>query len=84
MGHVDLVIQVAAPPSVASALQRVGRAGHRVGEISRGFFYPKHRGDLLGATVTLAGMRSGTLEPLAIPPNPLGRTRASRPSPPAR
>ena len=71
MGHVDLVIQVAAPPSVASALQRVGRAGHRVGEISRGFFYPKHRGDLLGATVTLAGMRSGTLEPLATPTNPL-------------
>lgn len=71
MGHVDLVIQVAAPPSVASALQRVGRAGHRVGDISRGVFYPKHRGDLLGATVTLAGMRSGTLEPLAIPANPL-------------
>ncbi len=82
MGHVDLVIQVAAPPSVASALQRVGRAGHRVGEISRGFFYPKHRGDLLGATVTLAGMRSGTLEPLAIPTNPWTYSH-SRPSPPA-
>ncbi len=60
-----------------------GRAGHRVGEISRGFFYPKHRGDLLGATVTLAGMRSGTLEPLAIPTNPWTYSR-SRPSPPVR
>ena len=77
MGHVDLVIQVAAPPSVASALQRVGRAGHRVGEISRGFFYPKHRGDLLGATVTLAGTAQRNPRAACHPRQPPGRTRAA-------
>lgn len=71
MGHVDAVIQVASPPSVASGLQRVGRAGHRVGEVSRGLFYPKHRGDLLGSAVALSGMLAGSLEPLTIPANPL-------------
>lgn len=71
MGHVDLVIQVSAPPSVAAGLQRVGRAGHHVGEISRGCFYPKHRGDLLSSAVTLAGMLAGSIEPLSIPTNPL-------------
>src|SRR6201994_5047393 len=48
MGAVDLVIQVEAPPSVASGLQRVGRAGHQVGEISHGVLFPKHRTDLIG------------------------------------
>ncbi|HEX2896415.1 MAG TPA: DEAD/DEAH box helicase, partial [Marmoricola sp.] len=47
MGAVDLVIQIESPPSVASALQRVGRAGHQVGEVSRGVLFPKHRGDLV-------------------------------------
>ncbi|MGV3103744.1 Lhr family helicase [Rothia sp. 32237D007AR] len=71
MGHVDLVIQVEAPHSVASGLQRVGRAGHQVGEVSRGYLYPKHRGDLLNATVTVQRMLAGKIEPLAIPANPL-------------
>lgn len=71
MGHVDLVIQVEAPHSVASGLQRVGRAGHQVGEVSRGYLYPKHRGDLLNATVTVQRMLTGQIEPLAIPANPL-------------
>ena len=47
MGAVDLVIQVEAPPSVASGLQRIGRAGHQVGEISQGVLFPKHRTDLI-------------------------------------
>ena len=71
MGSVDEVIQVATPPSVASALQRVGRAGHNVGDISRGTFYPKHRGDNLTSAVVLTGMRAGILEPLHVPSNPL-------------
>ncbi|GGH65320.1 DNA glycosylase AlkZ-like family protein [Rothia aerolata] len=71
MGAVDLVVQVEAPPSVASGLQRVGRAGHQVGEVSRGYLYPKHRGDLLNATVTVKRMLAGEIEPLAIPTNPL-------------
>lgn len=71
MGHVDLVVQVEAPHSVASGLQRVGRAGHQVGEVSRGYLYPKHRGDLLNATVTVQRMLAGKIEPLAIPANPL-------------
>ena len=71
MGSVDLVIQVEAPPSVASGLQRVGRAGHQVGAISRGVIFPKFRGDLLQAAVVVDRMRAGAIEPLAIPANPL-------------
>ena len=71
MGAVDLVIQVEAPPSVASGLQRVGRAGHQVGEISQGVLYPKHRTDLLHCTVTVARMLGGEIESLRIPQNPL-------------
>lgn len=71
MGAVDLVVQVESPGSVASGLQRVGRAGHQVGEVSRGYLYPKHRGDLLNATVTVRRMLDGKIEPLAIPQNPL-------------
>ncbi|MCL3818054.1 ATP-dependent helicase [Aeromicrobium wangtongii] len=71
MGAVDLVIQVSSPPSVASGLQRVGRAGHQVGEISQGVTYPTSRPDLLGATVTTARMQQGLIERLDVPANPL-------------
>ncbi len=71
MGAVDLVVQVESPPSVASALQRVGRAGHQVGEVSRGVMFPKHRGDLIPAAVAVERMRSGGIEALHVPANPL-------------
>ena len=71
MGSVDLVIQVESPPSVASGLQRVGRAGHQVGEVSRGVLFPKHRGDLPQTAVTVERMRSGAIEALSVPANPL-------------
>src|SRR5207248_10113403 len=59
MGAVDLVLQVEAPPSVAAGIQRVGRAGHSVGEISRGVVIPKFRGDLLEAAAVVEGMLEG-------------------------
>ncbi len=71
MGAVDLVIQVESPPSVASGLQRVGRAGHQVGEISKGVLFPKHRADLLHTTVASERMRTGLIEALSVPQNPL-------------
>lgn len=71
MGAVDLVVQVGAPPSVASGLQRVGRAGHQVGAVSRGVLFPTHRGDLVPSAVTAARMRAGQIEALAVPSNPL-------------
>ena len=71
MGAVDLVIQVEAPPSVASGLQRVGRAGHQVGEISRGVLLPKHRTDLIGCAVSVQRMIAGAIETMAVPANPL-------------
>ncbi len=71
MGAVDLVIQVESPPSVASGLQRVGRAGHHVGEVSRGVVFPKHRADLVQTAVTVERMRAGQIEALKVPTNPL-------------
>jgi ATP-dependent Lhr-like helicase len=71
MGAVDLVVQIESPPSVASALQRVGRAGHQVGETSRGVLFPKHRGDLAQTAVAVERMRSGGIESLRVPANPL-------------
>ena len=62
MGAVDLVVQVASPGSVASGLQRIGRAGHRVGEPSRGRIFPKHRADLLEAAAVVERMHSGEVE----------------------
>lgn len=71
MGAVDLVVQIESPPSVASALQRVGRAGHQVGEVSRGVLFPKHRGDLAQTAVAVGRMRTGAIESMRVPTNPL-------------
>ncbi|WP_461479995.1 ATP-dependent helicase [Mycobacterium sp. HUMS_1102779] len=71
MGAVDLVIQVEAPPSVASGLQRIGRAGHQVGEVSRGVLLPKHRTDLIGCAVSVQRMLAGEIETMRVPANPL-------------
>lgn len=71
MGAVDLVVQVEAPPSVASGLQRVGRAGHQVGEISRGVLFPKHRTDVVHSAVTAQRMLAGQIEALRMPAHPL-------------
>ncbi|MFI1016562.1 ATP-dependent helicase [Streptomyces sp. NPDC020965] len=71
MGAVDLVVQVESPPSVASGLQRVGRAGHQVGAVSTGVVFPKYRGDLVQAAVVTERMRQGAIEALRIPSNPL-------------
>uniref|UniRef100_UPI001FDF903F DEAD/DEAH box helicase n=1 Tax=Nocardia higoensis TaxID=228599 RepID=UPI001FDF903F len=71
MGAVDLVVQVEAPPSVSSGLQRIGRAGHQVGETSRGVLFPKHRTDVVHCAVTAHRMVSGQIEALRIPAHPL-------------
>ncbi|HEU4491388.1 MAG TPA: ATP-dependent helicase [Jiangellales bacterium] len=71
MGSVDLVVQVESPPSVASGLQRVGRAGHQVGAVSRGVLFPKYRGDLVQTAVVVERMLAGAIEELAVPRNPL-------------
>ncbi|MEO8889129.1 MAG: DEAD/DEAH box helicase, partial [Jatrophihabitantaceae bacterium] len=71
MGAVDLVVQVESPPSVASGLQRVGRAGHQVGAISHGVIFPKFRGDLVECTVVAERMREGAIESMHYPRNPL-------------
>ncbi|GHE34515.1 DEAD/DEAH box helicase [Streptomyces longispororuber] len=71
MGAVDLVVQVESPPSVASGLQRVGRAGHQVGAVSTGVVFPKYRGDLVQAAVVTERMREGAIESLRVPSNPL-------------
>ncbi|MFT4009764.1 MAG: DEAD/DEAH box helicase [Nocardioidaceae bacterium] len=71
MGAVDLVVQIESPPSVASALQRVGRAGHQVGEVSHGVLLPKHRADLVHTAVAVERMRMGAIEALRVTANPL-------------
>ncbi|NUW08100.1 ATP-dependent helicase [Streptomyces sp. CAI-21] len=71
MGAVDLVVQVESPPSVASGLQRVGRAGHQVGAVSTGVVFPKYRGDLVQSAVVTERMREGRIEALRVPSNPL-------------
>jgi ATP-dependent Lhr-like helicase len=71
MGAVDLVVQVESPPSVASGLQRVGRAGHQVGAVSYGVVFPKYRGDLVQTAVVVERMREGLIEEMRMPRNPL-------------
>lgn len=71
MGAVDLVVLVESPGAVSRGLQRVGRAGHSVGEVSKGRIFPKHRGDLLECVVLSERMRSGDIEPIAYLRNPL-------------
>ncbi len=71
MGAIDLVIQVEAPTSVASGLQRIGRAGHNVGEVSRGRIFPKFRHDLLVSAVVAQRMHAGLVEETRVPRNPL-------------
>ena len=67
MGAVDLVLQIEAPPSVAAGIQRVGRAGHSVGEVSRGVVIPKFRGDLLESAAVVEGMLDGRIESTVVP-----------------
>ena len=71
MGAVDLVIQVESPKSVSRGLQRVGRAGHQLGETSKGRIFPKFRADLLECAVVAKRMRTGEIEETVIPRNPL-------------
>src|SRR6266511_2879291 len=71
MGAVELVVQVEAPSSVAQGLQRIGRAGHQVGAVSRGVIFPKFRGDLVEAAVVVERMRAGAIEAMRYPRNPL-------------
>ncbi len=71
MGAVDLVVQIEAPPSVASGLQRVGRAGHTVGALSKGVVFPKHRGDLLACAACAHEMHHARVEATSYPRNPL-------------
>ncbi len=71
MGAVDLVIQIEAPPTIASGIQRIGRAGHQVGAVSEGVIFPKFRGDLLACSAATRKMYSGEVEETFYPRNPL-------------
>jgi ATP-dependent Lhr-like helicase len=71
MGAVDLVVQIESPPSIASGLQRIGRASHQVGGVPRGIIFPKHRGDLLCSAAAAKGMADGLVEETFYPRNPL-------------
>jgi ATP-dependent Lhr-like helicase len=71
MGAIDLVVQIEAPPSVASGLQRIGRAGHQVGGVSEGVIVPKYRGDLVACAAVTRAMHEGMVESTRFPRNPL-------------
>jgi ATP-dependent Lhr-like helicase len=71
MGAVDLVIQIEAPPSVASGMQRIGRAGHHVNAVSEGILFPKYRADLIACAAVTRAMHDGHIESTRFPRNPL-------------
>lgn len=71
MGAVDLVLQIETPPSIANAIQRIGRAAHHLGGVPKGTIFPLHRGDLLSAVATVEGMQKGEVEPVGKLENPL-------------
>jgi ATP-dependent Lhr-like helicase len=71
MGAIDLVVQIESPPSVASGLQRIGRAGHQIDAVSQGIIFPKFRGDLVACAAVTAAMRKGQVESSRFPRNPL-------------
>ena len=71
MGAVDLVIQIEAPPSVASGMQRIGRAGHTVDAVSEGVLFPKYRADLVACAAVTRAMHEGHIESTRYPRNPL-------------
>ncbi|HTD56973.1 MAG TPA: hypothetical protein VK670_16400, partial [Silvibacterium sp.] len=71
MGAIDLVIQIEAPPSVASGMQRIGRAGHRVGAASDGIIFPKYRADLVACAAVTRAMHEGLVESTRYLRNPL-------------
>jgi len=71
MGAIDLVVQIEAPPSVASGLQRIGRAGHQAGAVSEGIVFPKFRGDLIACAAVTRAMHDGQVETTRYPRNPL-------------
>ena len=71
MGAIDLVIQIEAPPSVASGMQRIGRSGHTIGEASRGVIVPKYRGDLVACAAVTRAMHDARIEAIRYPRNPL-------------
>jgi ATP-dependent helicase Lhr and Lhr-like helicase len=71
MGAIDLVVQIEAPPSIASGMQRIGRASHQVGAESSGIVFPKFRGDLIACAAVAEAMHEGRIEPTRYPRNPL-------------
>ncbi len=71
MGAVDLVVQMEAPPSVSSGMQRIGRASHHVGGVSSAVIFPKYRGDLVACAAITRAMHEGNVERVAYPRNPL-------------
>ena len=71
MGAIDLVVQIEAPPSVASGMQRIGRSGHRIDEPSRGIIFPKFRGDLVACAAVTRAMHDARIEASRYPRNPL-------------